>query len=121
MYTLATLMKQNGHKFIDILKVDIEGAEFESFKAFLEAFPDQLPVGQLQLEVHARGENGDFPKFLKWWEDLERAGLRPFWTEPNLVYINLIRGVRPELSEVRLFPRTIKTQCSAVSSVVFVH
>jgi len=27
------------------------------------------------------------------------AGLRPFFSEPNLVYVNLVRGVRPELIE----------------------
>lgn len=28
-YTLKTLMKMNGHSWIDILKVDVEGAEFK--------------------------------------------------------------------------------------------
>jgi len=121
-YTLQTLMKMNGHDFVDVLKVDIEGAEFDSLASFVDAFmptgssygddephhphgPGRksdpvLPVGQMQLEVHAWGDHGEsFPKFKSWWEKLEKAGLRPFWTEPNLVYVNLVRGVRPYLAE----------------------
>ncbi|EGO25988.1 hypothetical protein SERLADRAFT_388764 [Serpula lacrymans var. lacrymans S7.9] len=101
-YSLRTLMEKNGHDFIDILKVDIEGGEFESLDTFIDSFDGEpLPFGQLQLEVHAfRSETvTDFAKFLKWWEKLERAGLRPFFSEPNLVYVNLVRGVRPDLIE----------------------
>jgi hypothetical protein len=130
-YTLATLMAQNNHTFIDILKIDIEGAEFEALEALIDAYPSAsssawdsdkgkggrigngLPFGQLQLEVHVR-DNGPwsyFPKFLLWWEKLEKAGLRPFWTEPNLVYVNLVRGVRPDLAEVNalIFPFAFTT------------
>ena len=62
-----------------------------------------LPVGQLQLEIHARNGRENFEYFARWWATLEAAGLRPFWTEPNLVYVNIVRGVRPELAEVRSF------------------
>ncbi|KAH8985472.1 hypothetical protein EDB92DRAFT_1949856 [Lactarius akahatsu] len=41
----------------------------------------------------------NFEYYLRWWEELEAAGLRSFWTEPNLVYINIVRGARPELAE----------------------
>jgi Methyltransferase FkbM domain len=96
-------MSANGHSFIDILKIDIEGAEFATLEALLAAYAHEpsLPFGQLQLEIHARdSEYAQFPKFLEWWEKLEAAGLRPFWTEPNLVYVNLVRGVGPTLTEV---------------------
>ena len=94
----------SGHKFIDILKIDIEGGEFDAVTAFLSAHAesDVLPVGQLQLEIHARDGRENFEYFSRWWATLEAAGLRPFWTEPNLVYINIVRGARPELAEVRL-------------------
>jgi hypothetical protein len=38
-----------------------------------------LPFGQLQLEIHIWDMN--FEQYLTWWETLEAAGLRPFWTE----------------------------------------
>ena len=104
MYTLRTLMERNGHDFIDVLKIDIEGNEFDSLEVFIDSFHGEpLPFGQLQLEVHVYGGSAwqDFPKFLKWWEKLEAAGLRPFFSEPNLVYVNLVRGVDPGLTEVR--------------------
>ena len=91
-----------GHTFIDILKVDIEASEFDALTAFLDAYPngEVLPVGQIQLEIHAGGDRGRFARFLHWWTALEAAGLRPFWTEPNLVAVNLYRGIRPEVAEV---------------------
>jgi hypothetical protein len=98
-------MERNGHDFIDILKIDIEGNEFDSLSAFIDSFQGEpLPFGQLQLEVHVYpgSDWNDFSKFLGWWEKLEAAGLRPFFSEPNLVYINLVRGARPELIEVRV-------------------
>ncbi|KZP34203.1 hypothetical protein FIBSPDRAFT_719945 [Athelia psychrophila] len=115
VYTLATLMAQNNHTFIDILKIDIEGAEFATLDSLMDAYPSAfnpqgardagitgggLPFGQLQLEIHARdSEYASFPRFQEWWEKMERAGLRPFWTEPNLVYVNLVKGVKPTLAE----------------------
>ena len=106
-------METNGHTFIDVLKIDIEGAEFDSFSKFVDDWTTVdavtgrnhtiLPVGQLQLEIHAREWSGfgDFLHFNQWWEKLEAAGLRPFWTEANLVYVNIFKTVRPDLVEVR--------------------
>lgn len=40
---------------------------------------EPLPFGQLQLEIHIWHKS--FAEYLTWWETLEAAGLRPFWTE----------------------------------------
>jgi hypothetical protein len=80
-------MEHNGHDFIDILKVDIEGAEFASLATFFDFYESQprplsesespmdftssgarydfagapLPIGQLQIELHPReGEESAF-------------------------------------------------------------
>ncbi|KIK61066.1 hypothetical protein GYMLUDRAFT_243746 [Collybiopsis luxurians FD-317 M1] len=100
IYTLKSLMEMNGHQHIDVLKVDIEGWEFEAFTDILKHFVEKgqpLPFGQLQLEIHVWDKK--FEEFLKWWEGLEEAGLRPFWTEPNLVYVNYAGSRKPELAE----------------------
>jgi Methyltransferase FkbM domain len=98
------LLHTVGHTFIDILKIDIEGGEFDALTPFITAHAEGvLPVGQLQLEIHASGGHERFEYFNSWWESLEAAGLRPFWTEPNLVYINIARGVPPGLAEVCFF------------------
>jgi len=106
VYTLDTLMRMNGHDFIDILKIDIEGAEFDTLTSFLGAHRPSspfsattLPIGQLQLELHAWDDYGKFAFFHDWWTSLEAAGLRPFWTEANLVYVNYNPGGKPKLAE----------------------
>lgn len=125
MYTLRTLMERNGHNFIDVLKVDIEGNEYDSLEVFIDSFHGEpLPFGQLQLEVHVYGgsEWQDFPKFLKWWEKLEEAGLRPFFSEPNLVYVNLVRGVQPGLIEVLYFAIMLDGDgITEILKTVFLH
>ncbi|KAF7300284.1 hypothetical protein MKEN_01352500 [Mycena kentingensis (nom. inval.)] len=100
MYTLDSLMKMNGHTHIDILKIDIERWEFETLSALIKPYLESrrpLPFGQLQLEIHLW--NITFEDFLSWWEMLEAAGLRPFWTEPNLVYQNYNRAGSTDLAE----------------------
>lgn len=99
-----------GHDHIDILKIDIEGWEFNALSAFFQPYslpaskahpmpPRPLPIGQMQLELHLW--NTSFPALLKWWETLEDVGLRPFWAEPNLVYQNYHPDRHSELAEVR--------------------
>ncbi|KAF8120696.1 hypothetical protein EV363DRAFT_1472187 [Boletus edulis] len=81
-YSLCTLTERNGYEFIDVLKVDVEGGEFGSLEVFIDSFHGApLPFGPLQLELHVRYNQ---------WEH---------FSEPNLVYVNLVRGVRPELIE----------------------
>ncbi|PGH14357.1 hypothetical protein AJ80_05947 [Polytolypa hystricis UAMH7299] len=95
-YSVKDLMRINGHDYIDIMKMDIEGSEFDSLGTFLEEYssPDQeLPVGQLLLETHMRevrdNDGYSMPKSLdEWiafWESLEAKGLRPSFLEPNLL------------------------------------
>ncbi|KZV62011.1 hypothetical protein PENSPDRAFT_266313 [Peniophora sp. CONT] len=102
MYTLRTLMAMNGHSFIDLFKIDIEGSEFDALKSLLrsleDAGEDAVPFGQMQIEIHAWAPYDVFGYFIDWWESLERFGLRPFWFEPNLVYANAM-DARPELVE----------------------
>lgn len=99
-----------GHDFIDVLKIDIEGAEFSTLSTFLDVHKPKssfsstmLPIGQLQLELHAWDDYASFAFFHDWWVALETAGLRPFWTEPNLVYVNYNDRSKAQLSEVRGF------------------
>jgi len=104
------------------LKIDIEGWEFETITTLLEPYIASgrpLPFGQLQLEIHLWRK--PFEEFLGWWEKLEAAGLRPFWTEvchiicllqlgwlnlrttiiqPNLVYLIYNKQHTPDLAEV---------------------
>ncbi|KAJ4422992.1 hypothetical protein N0V82_002386 [Gnomoniopsis sp. IMI 355080] len=51
---IRELMKRNGHEYIDILKMDIECAEFEVLDALCASVggTEELPVGQLLVEIH---------------------------------------------------------------------
>jgi hypothetical protein len=111
-----------GHTFIDILKIDIEGGEFDALTSFVATHAQGLlPVGQLQLEVHAREGHERFDYFVKWWASLEAAGLRPFWTEANMVYINIVRGAAPELAEVCLYPEMWKNRVDRMFFEVLIY
>lgn len=46
---LASLMRKNGHEHIDLLKLDIEGSEFEVIDDLLKR---RLPVRQICVEFH---------------------------------------------------------------------
>ncbi|KAL4078085.1 methyltransferase domain-containing protein [Scleroderma citrinum] len=100
LYTLKTLMETNKHSYIDVLKIDLEGWEFEVLSQIIQPYiasGEPLPFGQLLIEIHTWEKK--FEDFLTWWELLEAAGLRPFMTEVNLVYQNYNRGKSTDLAE----------------------
>jgi hypothetical protein len=105
------------HQYIDILKIDLEGWEFEVLFQILQPYiasGEPVPFGQLLIELHAWDKK--FEDFLSWWEMLESAGLRPFMSEVrvtaylpvdcayivqvNLVYQNYNKGRDTALVEV---------------------
>ncbi|KAL3426102.1 hypothetical protein PVAG01_02893 [Phlyctema vagabunda] len=96
-YTLQTLMQQNQHTYIDILKIDIEGSEYTALDAFMDSCESAgggvFPVGQVMIELHLVDDaHVDFQRFTKWWERLEGFGLRPSWLEVNLMAVTLGAG-----------------------------
>lgn len=107
-YSIADLMKMNGHEYIDILKMDIEFAEFESMDGLRRDFPlpegNELPIGQLMIEIHLFKNKISAKKYLQWWEALEARGLRPAWTEPNLLAVTMnVNGDKdPNMAEYTL-------------------
>lgn len=64
-------MAMNGHDYIDILKMDIEFAEFEAMDGLNRDFPAEqgleFPIGQFMVEAHFF--NGlDAKTYLQWYE-----------------------------------------------------
>jgi FkbM family methyltransferase len=53
--TLKDLMMQLGHTRLDVLKIDIEGAEYEVLPALLA---DGIEIGQILIEFHDRWVDG---------------------------------------------------------------
>ncbi|PNS18199.1 hypothetical protein CAC42_7568 [Sphaceloma murrayae] len=97
--TVQGCMAANGHGWVDLVKMDVEGAEFDALGSLVE-FVSQtweesgdgvLPFGQLLVEIHLYTSKVDFgmpttmKEFLDWWVDLEKMGLRPVWNEHNWI------------------------------------
>ncbi|OJD33866.1 methyltransferase domain protein [Diplodia corticola] len=82
--TLQSIISAFGHQYIDILKMDIEGAEFKALDAFMETYKGKdLPVGQILIEIHLWAAPQNVRDLVKWWKKLEAFGLRPVWQESN--------------------------------------
>ena len=87
--SIQDLMAINGHDHIDILKMDIEGFEFEAMRSFIEYYQsrdEEVPLSQFLVEIHL-DETTSWDMVVAWWELLESAGFRPVWTEPNLLVV----------------------------------
>lgn len=51
MKSLNTILEENGHKRIDLLKLDIEGSEFKVIQSLIGC---NATIGQICLEIHDR-------------------------------------------------------------------
>lgn len=92
MYVLEIFLTNmaNYRHSSDILKIDIEGAEYKTFDAFMDSYAGkELPIGQILIEIHLPPSQREFNfgKFLKWWQRLEGFGIRTAWAEPNLLAV----------------------------------
>lgn len=107
--TVRDIMAENQHKFVDIMKMDIEGAEFQALDALMDSTEEMgkhvLPVGQLLVELHLTTRD-DCPQtvreLVKWFSRLESFGMRPVFNEHN--WIGDVGSGRPQFIEVRIIP-----------------
>jgi hypothetical protein len=68
-------MKKLSHSRIDVLKMDIEGAEYEVLTDFLAS---RVPVQQLLVEFHHRWRDVGLDRTRSAIQDLNGAGFRIF-------------------------------------------
>jgi FkbM family methyltransferase len=80
VYRLTTIMKMLGSEKIDILKIDIEGAEFPVLQDLIASM---VPVGQLLVEFHHRWPEVGPEKTKEALRNLDRAGFRIFDVSPT--------------------------------------
>lgn len=113
MSTIQDLMKENGHTFIDLVKMDIEGAEFDVLTSLIDSITMEggygnisAPFGQLLIEIHFMKEPPGFTipqnldAWMKWWSSLENMGLRPVNNEDN--WIGDVAHGKPRFMEYTL-------------------
>ena len=83
--SLPTMMRTLGHRRIDILKIDIEGAERDLFRGLAKQRFDWSAVGQVLLETHEPSIAKDEGVLL---ELIEQAGgkLAAFHSEVNIYH-----------------------------------
>lgn len=75
VHRLATLMETLGHESLDVLKIDIEGAEYAVLEGLATA---KLPIKQLLIEYHHQFEDVPVEKTRESIARLRAAGYRAF-------------------------------------------
>jgi FkbM family methyltransferase len=87
-YSIPTLMSRLGHRQIDLIKIDIEGAEYEVLDSLLahKIYPRQILV-----EFHHRFPGFGLAKTAKTIADLRAAGYRIFAVSGSGIEISFVR------------------------------
>lgn len=82
---LASIMELLGHtgRRLTVLKVDVEGAEWNSFKNHIWELcrSGQLSIGQIQIELHMKGSDRSNPK--SFFDGADSCGFMIFHKERN--------------------------------------
>jgi FkbM family methyltransferase len=89
MIRLATAMCQLGHTRIDVLKMDIEGAEYGVIENLVE---EEIPVGQILVEFHHRLSCVGTSKTKQVLALLKEAGMKIAYVCPRWEIFTLVSG-----------------------------
>lgn len=84
--TLPSIMKQLGHSWVDVLKIDVEGAEYEVLPSIMQHYNSlglRIPVTQAQIEYHHWDNNPSAKDLLSTLKVMETSGFRVFHNEYN--------------------------------------
>jgi hypothetical protein len=100
---ISTFMSTLKHEALDVLKMDIEGAEYGVLRDLCK---ERLDVKQIVVEFHegAMGCRKTFVKTLEALELLQRAGYRILWRHPNhqemtIIHESLLAEERRQLAD----------------------
>ena len=91
VFRLRTIMDKLGHERIDILKMDIEGAEYGVLADLLGS---GVPIAQILIEFHHGRSGVPLSTTQAAVDQLERAGFRAFHESPSGYEFSFLR---PEL------------------------
>lgn len=85
--SLPSIMAELQHSWIDILKMDIEGAEYDVLPALVthySALNQRIPVTQAQIEYHHWSNRPLVAQVVDTLKTMEAGGFRTFSTEYNI-------------------------------------
>ncbi len=85
---LSTIMNELGHAHIDVLKLDVEGAEYAVLEDLIAS---GIEVGQALVEYHHQFEDVPYARTRASIDALNAYGMRVFHVSPNGREISLIR------------------------------
>ena len=77
---LSTILKRLGHSRIDVLKLDVEGTEFDCVPDLLQS---GIEIGQLLIEVHYHHPTRSFGEGVRLLRQIEAAGFACFDISPR--------------------------------------
>jgi hypothetical protein len=86
--SLPDIMSRLGHSYVDLVKVDIEGAEWDVFESLrttsqtsgVRGVREHLPIGQLLIELHYT----NMDSIRDFFDLMRSSGLAPFSREVRL-------------------------------------
>ena len=88
---LTTIMQRLGHERIDVLKLDVEGSEFD---AVPDVLASGVPVGQLLVEIHYHFPSRSLAAGLALIAQIKAAGMECFYiSERGLEFGFVNRGL----------------------------
>lgn len=90
VYRLSTIMKKLGHPRVDLLKMDVEGMEYDIIDNLLQ---ENIPVGQLLVEFHHLWAEVGIERTKEAIIKLNQAGFRIFGSSPSGSEYSFIRQV----------------------------
>lgn len=92
---LATIMRELGHDRVDLLKMDIEGAEYGVVEDLVNS---RAPIHQLLIEYHHRFAQVGPAKTQASLDLLDRAEFKLFCISESLEEYSFVRATAPTLS-----------------------
>ena len=84
---LSSIMSELNHSWVDVLKMDVEGAEYTVLPSIIshyKALNMQIPVTQAQIEYHHSKGNPKMTHLVQTLKLMESSGFRAFSTEYNV-------------------------------------
>ncbi len=84
--SLPTIMKELGHNWVHVFKMDVEGAEYDVLPAIMTHYAEAkqvIPITQAQIEYHHWAHRPSSEDLLSTLRLVEESGFRAFHTEYN--------------------------------------